>query len=270
MNKKPRQPRDITGLDEGNGWKLKLTGPVTADIYCKDWNAFIDFIHHENALKQKNSYIFRGHASERWKLEPTLKRALKTTDNIEKAEVSNLDSFKKFCLGRRGHNPPHLEETEWWALGQHFGLNTPLLDWTESPFVAAFFAFNSELHETKNVVVWLLSKYVNKKSCIKNLNKESHLEYLTPFLDENSRLINQRGLFVKSPRMICITEWVKQIEEEGTIVLGRILIPAQEKEFALDSLDKMNINALTLFPDILGSAKHANYIAKREQDNNGE
>lgn len=109
-----------------------------------------------------------------------------------------------------------------------------------------------------------------KKTCIKNLNKDNHLEYLTPFLDENSRLINQRGLFVKSPRMICITEWVKQIEQEGSIGLGRILIPAKEKEFALDSLDKMNINALTLFPDILGSAKHANYIAKREQNSNSE
>lgn len=251
--------------EEGGGWALNKTGPVTADVYCKDWNGFIDFFHNDRALKQNHSYVFRGHASEKWKLEPTLKRALKNGDDIEKIEQRTLDSFKKFCLGRRGHNPANLKETEWWALGQHFGLDTPLLDWTESPYVAAFFAFNSELHETENVVIWVLSKSINDKPCIEKLKKENHLEFLTPFLDENSRLINQRGLFVTSPRMTCISEWANQIKEKGTIDLARLLIPAKEKELALDSLDKMNINSLTLFPDLLGAAKYANYITRREK-----
>ncbi|MBY7997656.1 FRG domain-containing protein [Vibrio fluvialis] len=245
----------------GNGWKLEKTGPVTADVKCISWNGFLDFMHNENALKQNQSYIFRGHASENWKLESTLKRKVVDGDNIES---KILDDFKKHCLGRRGHNPSVLSENEWWALGQHFGLLTPLLDWSESPYVAAFFAFNSENTETENVVIWVLSKSINSKPCVDKLKSENHLEFLTPYLDENARLINQRGLFVRSPNMQCINEWVSEIKKPGTIDLARILIPRTEKESALDSLDKMNINDFTLFPDLSGAAKYANYIVDRD------
>ena len=264
---KKTEPDEVNVEGGGNGWKLIKTGEVTGDVICDSWNGFLDFFHNENALRQNNGYVFRGHASENWKLESTLKRALDDGDEkeLEILEEQSLESFKKYSLGKRGHNPPSLTENEWWALGQHFGLNTPLLDWSESPYVAAFFAFNSQNNETDNVVIWLLSRSVNKKPCIDKLKKENHIEFLTPYLDENARLINQRGLFVRTPNMQCVTEWIKNIQIKGSIDLARILVPKSEKEFALDSLDKMNINEFTLFPDLSGSAKYANYIVERNQ-----
>lgn len=247
----------------GNGWEMFGTGPVTSDIVCDSWNGFLDFFHDEHALKQNQNYVFRGQASENWKLESTLKRKL--NDCVTKElEEKTLDAFKKHCLGRRGHNPPKLSESEWWALGQHFGLATPLLDWSDSPYVAAFFAFNSENTDTDNVVVWLLCKSVNDNEGITKLQSEHYIEFLTPYLDENARLINQRGLFVRTPNMECITEWINSLKENGTCYLGRILIPRSEKDFALDSLDKMNINGFTLFPDLSGSAMYANYVVSRD------
>lgn len=248
---------------EGSGWKVLETNSIVADIVCDSWNGFLDFFHHKDALRQNHAYIFRGHASENWKLESTLKRKVNNS-GVKDLEEKTLERFKKHCLGRRGHNPPKLSESEWWALGQHFGLDTPLLDWSDSPYVAAFFAFNSENAETENVVVWLLFRGVNDNNGVKNLKSEHHLEFLTPYLDENARLINQRGLFVRTPNMECITEWAKSLKADKTYNLARILIPRSEKDFALDSLDKMNINDFTLFPDLSGSAKYANYIVSRD------
>ena len=245
-------------------WQLDHINGVISVIKCKSWNGFIDLLHNENALKRNHGYFYRGQASENWKLEPTLKRNVKSK-NLENIKTKTLSTFKKHCLGRRGHNPANLNENEWWAVGQHFGLNTPLLDWTESPYVAAFFAFNNVIDNKGNVVVWLLSKGINKTPCIEKLRKDKQLEFVFPYIDENSRLINQRGLFVKSPDMVCIEQWAKDIKDTGTIGLAKILIPKSERQFALDSLDKMNINEFTLFPDLSGAGMYSNYIIQRDE-----
>ncbi|HCD1293937.1 hypothetical protein BC490_18580 [Vibrio parahaemolyticus] len=221
----------------GNGWVSTSNGPLTAEVRCESWNAFIDFLHSENAVNLSDAYCFRGHASENWQLKSTLKRSL------ELNSASYLPSA----------------ENEWWALGQHFGLKTPLLDWTESPYVAAYFAFNTEYHETENVAVWMLAKNINTYPEISRLAPNHHLEFLRPYLDENARLLNQRGLFVRTPEMMCVSDWIAQFHQSGHIALAKVLIPAVEKKRVLSSLDKMNINHLTLFPDLMGAAEYANF-----------
>jgi len=247
----------------GNGWVTTITGSVTATVKCDSWNGFNDFLNSDKALRLNNGYYFRGHASENWELKPTLQREIEssTPTSDKNPENAILEEFKKFCLGRRGHNPATLSENEWWALGQHFGLKTPLLDWTESPYVAAYFAFNSEEHDTDHAVIWVLAKNINQFPGVSKWKQQHHLQFLTPYLDENSRLLNQRGLFVRSPEMQCIEDWVQTTlkEPHPKIGLTKVLIPTSEKRYVLDSLDKMNINHLTLFPDISGAAAYANY-----------
>ncbi|EKF9851382.1 FRG domain-containing protein [Vibrio cholerae] len=245
----------------GNGWVSTRNGPLTAEVRCESWSGFIDFIHNENAVNLSDIYCFRGHASENWHLKSTLKRSLEqnSISYFSSIEQELLDSFKKYCLGRRGHNPAQLTENEWWALGQHFGLKTPLLDWSESPYVAAYFAFNTDYHETENVAVWMLAKNINSYPEISRLAPNHHLEFIRSYLDENARLLNQRGLFVRTPFMMCVSDWIAQFNQNGYIALAKVLIPITEKKIALNSLDKMNINHLTLFPDLMGAAEYANF-----------
>ena len=62
-----------------------------------------------------------------------------------------LKSFKQAASGLRGGNPAQLSVDQWWALGRHYGLVTPLLDWTEKPYIAAFFALVELYNEMKQM-----------------------------------------------------------------------------------------------------------------------
>ncbi|TNE99366.1 MAG: FRG domain-containing protein, partial [Bacteroidetes bacterium] len=107
------------------------------------WKYYLNFINKE--MLDYTDYVYRGHACRTWKLEPTIDRIIKDPES-PKREM-HLSKFKFETRGRRGAHPPQIkDDNDWWALGQHHGLATPLLDWTESPFVALFFAANTALN----------------------------------------------------------------------------------------------------------------------------
>lgn len=90
-----------------------------------------------------NNYIFRGLADAKWKLESTLTRTLrehyKKSSDKKTATAEHLRLFKENIRGRTTLSLTESTDDEIWALGQHFGLHTPLLDWSRSPYVAVFF-----------------------------------------------------------------------------------------------------------------------------------
>ncbi len=256
----PRPPR----------WTSRYVKDGMKVYTLSSWKYFSDFINQQ--LLQYEQYIFRGQSASKWKLESTLDRTLKNIAVNERPGVRNkhLENFKYAVRGRRGPNPASLkDENDWWALGQHHGLATPLLDWTESPFVALFFAFEDEDTGGDDFrAVWAISQYA-----IQNKSRElrrSHTsrsrppicEIIRPMSDENSRLVSQRGLFLRGEDGVPIDSWIREHYVDDThFRLMKLRIPDTERERCLRWLNQMNINRLSLFPDLHGASQYCNLKA---------
>lgn len=210
-----------------------------------------------------NNYIFRGQADADWKLEATLTRTLKTlrktvSEREEDAKV-HLEQFKENIRGRTHIDLNNSSEDEIWSLGQHFGLHTPLLDWTRSPYVGLFFSLFGPCQSGKRVLWALLEEDINRISARKK-TRNNKVYIVNPLTHYNERLVNQRGLFLKIPLDVDLERWVKRAKGlDEWITLYKIVYPDSLRNQALSALNNMNINHLSLFPDVHGSSLYSNY-----------
>ena len=251
------RPRRWTSLSLNHGlWEIKLSS----------WKWLHDFVHQE--MLEYEHYVWRGQRNEKWILESTFERETTGRSISSKTEIleDHLDSFKYAVRGRRGINPSELEsENDWWSLGQHHGLSTPLLDWTHSPFVALYFAFhNNTPPQSRNRVVYAVNpstiEFMSEQVAEERGDMNLHCEFVRPLADDNPRLVNQGGLFRRTPIGVDLETWLKKVYEsefsEG--VLLKIIIPNTGRAECLKTLNRMNINHSTLFPDIFGSSEYCN------------
>ncbi len=214
-----------------------------------------------------NNYIFRGQADADWKLESTFARAIKKIhkkkSDKQQATINHIKQFKEHIRGRTHLDLNITTDDEIWALGQHFGLYTPLLDWTRSPYVALFFSFFGPSASKKRALWALLEEDIetlNKQS----LKKNSKIHVVNPLTHYNERLVNQRGLFLNVPINIELENWVKRGEDTKWVTMYKITFPDSIRDDALSALNNMNINHLSLFPDLNGASLYTNYRLEAE------
>lgn len=175
-----------------------------------------------------------------------------------------LEVFMRACAGLRGPAPATLDHHQWWALGRHHGLITPLLDWTESPYIAAFFALSGEYQEMKakgkgsgisydvqGIAVYRLFH----NECLKG----DGLRVVKPILDELGRLQGQRGLFtwLDSEEYFELQGFLDNNGRED--LLKQFIISVQAVVEGLHDLKAHGIDWRLLFPDLFGAAEQANF-----------
>lgn len=255
--------------------------------------------------------VYRGHKSKNWKLIPTIYRF---PGDMLIDPGSHRERFKKYLIGKI-ENLGAYSDMEIWAIGQHYGLHTPLLDWSVSPAVAMYFSFlnypdqaddysptihilNAErLNEVFCSVIYaemerlfpnlsesfapdwripgwmgkhLIELYAEKKIALsprevafaKILPKieRQYPRMYSPSSYFSGRIVGQRGLFSYSTNPIDLPDVLQQIGLQD--LLTTVNINPELKFPALEFLDGMNVNPMTIFPDINGAAQYANFKLK--------
>lgn len=222
-------------------------------------------------------YWFRGQNNINWRLESSLARcvrSLKIPGNAALGvETEALRVFKSQAhLFVRPELLAKVFTTPcWWAVMQHHGAPTRLLDWSRSPYVASYFA--AQWSENKEPgAVWAFCKNILSEKLAATVGKPPEFDEKTApvWYDEKLHELNGKEIimplefsYITSERIVaqqgCFTMCFRVdaghdclIEQVLSKYVRKFLIPHELKPEFLLRLREMNIAGSALFPGIDG------------------
>ena len=207
---------------------------------------------------------FRGHSNSAWELVPSFYRTAKSLD-----EQFILKKFKQQANLLLDRVP--LSDFDWLFWMQHYGVPTRLLDWTESPLAALYFAVEDETSDDYDGAVWVFDPVCSNKD---NNNFDGEEFFLPSFEDEilknyspgtyaaesrsllnpmaaiatrnNPRIQAQLGVFTifhrdggPLERKANAKDWSK-----------KVLIPKENKKEIRSQLSILRIDRFSMFPEL--------------------
>lgn len=236
-------------------------------IHVETWQAFRDKLLNFSQLdrSRRNDWWFRGQDNASHELVASIDRDQQYQDDDERELYIKdlLSEFRREIIAL-GKGDPVLPDDAFELLARHHGLPSPLIDWTRSPWIACFFAFNTtEPVKNGRVAVYGLD---NKRipSNIRDrqgTHGQEQIELIDKpeILNFNHRAIHQRGVFLRHSTSS------QSLESMLSPALTKFTLPAAEKDLALGDLDQMLLNETRLMYDPDGAAKTASRRLHRIQ-----
>ena len=230
-----------------------------------NWNKFKEIA--SDDVAEDDAYIYRGQSDATW----TLKSSLFRTEIVSKP--SNIVGYVNYILpqvqepveawsGRSWNLADYHGLAEFIAFLQHNGFPTPLLDFTASPYIAAYFAFEGIDHfdpKSEEVSIYrfnkrLWGKKISDKTDIADTNPK--VSIIKPYVRGNHKMSLQQGLFLYA-NISDIEAHIRGHEEfEGQYLL-KYTIDVEERPRVIKELSLMGISAVQLSPSIESVCKKA-------------
>jgi len=218
------------------------------------WSEFKSHI----SEKSKSKYLFRGQ-TEPWRLRTSFHRheRYRISEFVNK-DVKQLHKRLSAITSHYFELSVPDQNGSFFNLLQHHGYPTPILDWSYSPYVSAFFAFrdwpikySGEGHA--RIYIFDNEAWQNRYPQIQDLDPPyPHLSVMEFIAIDNPRLVPQQAVTTVT-NIDDIEAYVLERESEaGVQYLQAIDIPASEREEAMRDLRFMGITAGSMFPSIEG------------------
>lgn len=227
---------------------------------------------------------YRGVSKANYSLVPTLYRVGEgqSVQDVLRGEAAILDQFKLRSIPFIGNHPE--SDWEWTFLMQHHGVPTRLLDWTENPFVAAYFALSrvkshvGGQEDFSDAAVWVLKPNSWNRRSLAHISynggilstADSNLSSYGPgsgntamnnyplaiYGAHNSpRIVAQRGTFTVFGQMMDAMELIRDKGDFPEDCLIKIVLPTDALVELKRSLTDLGITASVVFPDLDGLAR---------------
>jgi hypothetical protein len=228
------------------------------------WEQFKTFA----ATLEPYQFIFRGQENNLWRLRTSFHRTGRS--NLFRFDQQDVRSLYRHLSGLTTHKfnlPDPLDYAAFLNLIQHHGYPTPFLDWTYSPFIAAYFAFKnirpepiprSRFMTEKKVRVLIFAKgdWLATFQNATALNPaHQHITALEALAINNPRAIPQQSTSLVT-NVDDVEKYINSLEtQSGKTYLRAIDLPASDRRTVMRELSLMGINAGTLLPGLDGACE---------------
>jgi hypothetical protein len=217
-----------------------------------------EFKQHATAhLQAHRAVVYRGQRDSSWRLQTSASRAglVRSPGDIGAYFNGILHLLQRELEAATPNrwnlaDPVHL--CHFLAFAQHNGFPTPLLDWSLSPYIAAYFAFEGVNHQEPQssfVSIHALEQFTWKQKTPQITDYTSttpHITFFTPTHVGNNKQAAQQGLFTYS-NVSDIEQHIAMREPEcGRNVALKYKISTTERSIAVRELALMGVTAVQI------------------------
>jgi hypothetical protein len=245
------------------------------EVRVQSWSEFNHYI------SSRDGWAFRGQSDARWPLLSSLPRRLQQ-NGVDREQWRQREERAIRIFRRKAHvylpdKSVLDDDLRCLAMMQHHGAPTRLLDFTKSPFVAAFFALeqavgDAAVYALNTPWIWAAGPDFNPALTRDAIdpripgNFERHFAinklpvvWFGEPREMDRRLVAQSGLLVV-PGVLDITlDELLEGYAQGQAMVERLLLGPEVRPQAMHELYRMNITHATLFPDLEGLARSIVY-----------